>query len=86
MNVGLKSFRPHSIPVRCGNTRFRGWKWGNFVAILEYAGMADSKGCERNSFILKANDILLATFERTRKTSCPPKSGSLRQVPLEMSS
>ena len=37
--------------MRCGNTRFRGQIWSDFSAILEgYAGMADSEGCERNSF------------------------------------
>ena len=45
------TFFLNSIPVRCGNTRFRGQIWSDFSATLEgYAGMADSEGCERNSF------------------------------------
>ena len=49
------TFPLYSIPVRCGNTHFRGQLWGDFSAILEgLAGMADSEGCERNPF---ARDI-----------------------------
>ena len=41
-------FHLYSIPVRCGNTRFRGQIWCDFSAILKgHAGMADSEGCKR---------------------------------------
>ena len=45
------TFPLYAIPVRCGNTRFRGQIWGDFSAILEgHAGMVKSASCERNPF------------------------------------
>ena len=45
------TFHLYSIPVRCGNTRFRGQIWGDFWAILGgHDRMVDSEGCGKNSF------------------------------------
>ena len=51
VNVGVLKLCLYSIPVRCGNTRFRGQIPGDFSAILEgHGGTADSEDCERNPF------------------------------------
>ena len=51
--MGVMTFRLHSIPVRCGNTRSRGQLWGDFLPF--WRSMVDSEGCERNPF---APDVL----------------------------
>ena len=80
------TFRLYSIPVRCGNTRFRGQTWGDFSAILEgHAGMADSEGCERNLFareVFRPKVAYLQNSSEIEKIVCPYWFGPLRHALL----
>ena len=80
------TFRLYSIPVRCGNTRFRGQIWVNFSAILQgHAGMADSEGCERNPFardVFRPMVAYLQNLSEIEKIVCPYRFGPLRHALL----
>ena len=80
------TFRLYSIPVRCGNTRFRGQIRGDFSAILEgRAGMADSEGCERNPFaqdVFRPKVAYLQNVSEIEKISCSYRFGPLRHALL----
>ena len=81
------TFRLYSIPVRCGNTRFRGQIWGDFLAILEgHAGVADSEGCERNPFardVFRPKVAYLQNLSEIEKIVCPYRFGPLRHALLK---
>ena len=81
------TFRLCSIPVRCGNTRFRGQTWSDFSAILEgHAGMADSEGCERNLFardIFRPKVAYLLKLSEIEEMACPYRFGPLRHALLK---
>ena len=82
------TFRLNSIPVRCGNTRFRGQIWGDFSAIFwggGHAGIADSEGCERNPFardVIRAKQAYLQNMSEIEKIVCPYRFGPLRHALL----
>ena len=80
------AFCLYSIPVHCGNTRFRGQIWGDFSAILEgYAGMADSEGYKRNPFardVFRQMVTYLQNLIEIKKIVCPYRFGLLRHALL----
>ena len=82
------TFHLYSIPVRCGNTRFRGQIRSDFSAIFEgHAGMADSEGCERNSFArsgFRPKEADLQNLSKIENTVFPYRFGPLRHALLSI--
>ena len=82
----MTTFHLYSIPVRCGNTRFRGQIWGDFSAILEeHAGMADSEGCEKNPFareVFRPKVAYQETVIKIEKIVCPYRFSHLKHALL----
>ena len=82
------TFHLYSIPVRCGNNRFRGQIWCDFSAILEgHADMADSEGCEKNPFardVFRPKVAYQQNLSELEKIVCPYRFCPLRHALLSI--